>query len=163
MSTGVNHVMLLGHLGADPESRSTPGGKRVTEFRMATSHRWVDRDGMRQEETQWHRVETWGRTAELCSEFLSRGSQVFLEGRLRTDRWQDREGRDRFTTKIIASRVVFLGKGRGQQDRGQQDGLGGQSTRGGEPMGRERLFESHGLMSGEGGWNEAPRGSAAED
>lgn len=142
MSAGVNRVTLLGNLGADPELRSTPGGQRVTEFRMATSHRWKDREGVRREETQWHRVETWGRTAELCGEFLIRGSQVFVEGRLKTDHWQDREGRDRYTTKVVGMRVVFLGKGRGQAERGSQvEPLDNRRSEEQELGGGERLFD----------------------
>lgn len=142
MSAGVNRVTLLGNLGADPELRSTPGGQRVTEFRLATTHRWKDREGERREETQWHRVETWGRTAELCGQYLSRGSQAFVEGRLKTDHWQDREGRDRYTTKVVATRVLFLSKGRagsaGDLRQERSDGERG-ATPGAEL--REPIFE----------------------
>lgn len=109
----VNKVILLGRLGADPEIRFTPGGQAVANFRMATSETWTDKNQQRQERTEWHRVVVWGKLAELCGEYLKKGRQVYVEGRLQTREWQDRDGQRRFTTEIVANQVVFLG-GRGE-------------------------------------------------
>lgn len=109
----VNKVILVGHLGADPEVRFTPSGQAVANFRMATSETWTDRaTGQRQERTEWHRVVVWGKLGELCGEYLRKGRQCYVEGRLQTREWQDRDGQKRYTTEIVASQVIFLG-GRG--------------------------------------------------
>lgn len=119
----VNKVILLGNLGADPEVRFTQGGQAVATFRMATSESWTDRSsGQRQERTEWHRVVAWGRLAELCGEYLRKGRQCYVEGRIQTREWQDKEGQKRYTTEIVASQVVFLG-GRGEGGGG--GGFGG--------------------------------------
>lgn len=109
---GINKVILIGRLGADPELRYTPSGSPVANFRVATSENWVDREGQRQERTEWHRIVAWGKLAELCGEYLSKGRQVYLEGRLQTRQWDDRDGNKRYTTEIVARDVQFLG-GRG--------------------------------------------------
>ncbi|MFO7155488.1 MAG: single-stranded DNA-binding protein [Pseudomonadota bacterium] len=110
----VNKVILVGHLGADPEVRFTPSGQAVANFRMATSEAWTDRaTGQRQERTEWHRVVVWGKLGELCGEYLRKGRQCYVEGRLQTREWQDRDGQKRYTTEIVASQVIFLG-GRGE-------------------------------------------------
>src|SRR5690606_37079644 len=109
----VNKVILVGHLGADPEVRFTPSGQAVANFRMATSETWTDRaSGQRQERTEWHRIVVWGKLGELCGEYLRKGRQCYVEGRLQTREWQDRDGQKRYTTEIVANQVVFLG-GRG--------------------------------------------------
>lgn len=119
----VNKVILLGNLGADPEVRFTQGGQAVATFRMATSESWTDRSsGQRQERTEWHRVVAWGRLAELCGEYLRKGRQCYVEGRIQTREWQDKEGQKRYTTEIVANQVVFLG-GRGEGGGG--GGFGG--------------------------------------
>ena len=110
----VNKVILVGNLGKDPEVRYTSGGQAVANLRIATSRSWNDKQsGQRREETEWHDVEVWGKQAEQCGEYLSKGRQVYVEGRLKTDKWQDKQtGQDRSRVKIVADSVRFLG-GRG--------------------------------------------------
>ena len=119
MAGGVNKVILVGNLGHDPEMRYTPSGAGVCEFRLATNESWTDRQGQRQERTEWHRVVVWGKRAELCSKYLSKGRQVFVEGKLRTRSWDDKDGNKRFTTEIVANDVQFLAGGGPGGGRGQ--------------------------------------------
>jgi len=105
----VNKVILVGRLGRDPEIRYTQGGQPVANFTMATNERWKSKEGEQQERTEWHRIVVWGKLAELCSEYLSKGRQVYLEGRLQTRDWEDKEGNKRQTTEIVATTVQFLG------------------------------------------------------
>lgn len=108
----VNRVFLLGHLGADPEKRETSTGSLVTDLRVATSEQWTDRrTGEKKEQTEWHRVVTFGRLAEIAAQYLHRGSQVYVEGRLQTRKWQGQDGQDRYTTEIVASDMRLLGAG----------------------------------------------------
>ncbi len=109
----VNKVILVGNLGKDPEVRYTSGGQAVATLRVATSRSWTDKQsGQRKEETEWHDVEVWGKQAELCGEYLAKGRQVYVEGRLKTDKWQDKQsGQDRYRVKVIAETVRFLGGG----------------------------------------------------
>jgi single-strand DNA-binding protein len=110
MARGVNKVILVGNLGADPETRSMPSGMTVTNIRIATSESWKDKSsGAQQERTEWHSVALFGRLGEIASEYLRKGSQVFVEGKLRTRKWQDKQGNDRFTTEIIADNMQMLG------------------------------------------------------
>src|SRR5687768_7201408 len=109
MACGANTVILVANLGNDPALRSTPSGASVCEFRVATNESWTDRNGQRQDRTEWHRVVVWGKRAEICSKYLSKGRQVYLEGRLRTRSWEDKDGNKRYTTEIIANDVQFLG------------------------------------------------------
>ena len=104
----VNKVILIGNLGADPEMRYTPSGTPVATLRLATSRKWKDKDGNPQDETEWHRVIVWSQSAEYCSNYLSKGSKVYIEGRLHTGKWKDQNGNDRYTTEIIASTVQTL-------------------------------------------------------
>lgn len=115
----VNKVILLGNLGADPELRYTPGGQPVCELRLATNESWTNRDGQRTERTEWHRVVVWGKQGENCSNYLKKGRQVYVEGRLQTRSWEDREGNKRYTTEIIALQVVFLQSG--GRERGERE------------------------------------------
>ena len=109
----VNKVILIGNLGKDPEVRYTQGGQAVANLRIATSRSWTDKQsGQRKEETEWHDVEVWGKQAEQCGEYLAKGRQCYVEGRLQTREWTDKENRKNYTTEIVASNVVFLG-GRG--------------------------------------------------
>jgi single-strand DNA-binding protein len=108
--SGVNKVILVGHLGSDPEIRYTTGGTPVGNFRMATTERWVSKNGERGERTEWHRIVVWGKLAEICAEYLVKGKQVYIEGRLQTRQWQDKEGAKRFTTEVTANNMVMLGK-----------------------------------------------------
>ncbi|MEE9571326.1 MAG: single-stranded DNA-binding protein [Gammaproteobacteria bacterium] len=110
MARGINKVILVGNLGADPESRAMPSGSAVTNIRVATSESWKDKNtGDQQDRTEWHRVAFFGRLAEIAAEYLHKGSQVYIEGRIRTRKWQDREGNDRWSTEIIANEMQMLG------------------------------------------------------
>ena len=106
----VNKVILIGNLGKDPELRYTPNGTAVGNFNIATTEVWTDKSGEKQTRTEWHRIVTWGKLAETCGEFLSKGKQVFVEGSIQTRSWDDKEGNKRTTTEIRAQRVVMLGK-----------------------------------------------------
>lgn len=118
MARGINKVILVGHLGADPEVKYMPSGSAVTNLSVATTESWKDKQsGDKQERTEWHRVAMFGRLAEIAGEYLRKGSQVYIEGRIQTDKWQDKEGKDRYTTKIIANDMQMLGgKGGGGAD-----------------------------------------------
>ena len=110
MARGVNKVILVGNLGADPETRSMPSGMTVTNIRVATSESWKDKaSGAQQERTEWHHIALFGRLGEIAAEYLRKGSQVFIEGKLRTRKWQDKQGNDRYTTEIIADNMQMLG------------------------------------------------------
>jgi single-strand DNA-binding protein len=121
MAGGVNKVILVGNLGADPELRYTPSGQGVCELRIATSDSWTDKQGQRQERTEWHRVVVWGKRAEVCSKYLSKGRQVYVEGRIQTRNYDDKDGNKRYITEVIANDVQFLGGGRGGDNRGRGD------------------------------------------
>lgn len=112
----VNKIMLVGHLGQDPEKRTTPSGATVTTFSLATNERFKDRDGQQQEKTEWHNIVTWNRLADICAEYLHKGSQVYIEGKIQTRKWQDQSGQDRYTTEIIASQLQMLGSKGGRSD-----------------------------------------------
>ena len=113
MARGVNKVILVGNLGQDPESRTTPGGSTVTNIRIATTDSWTDKQsGEKKEQTEWHTVVMWNRLGEIAAEYLRKGSQVYIEGRLQTRKWQDKEGKDRYSTEVVASDMQMLG-GRG--------------------------------------------------
>lgn len=105
----VNKVILLGRLGQEPELKYTPGGAAVCNFSLATTEAWTDKSGQKQEKTEWHRVVVWGKLAELCNQYLSKGRQAFVEGRLQTRSWDDKDGNKRYTTEIMASTVQFIG------------------------------------------------------
>lgn len=115
----VNKVILIGNLGADPEKRFTGSGAAVTTFNIATTERWNDKQGQKQEDTQWHRIVVWGKQAENCAQYLSKGRPVYIEGRLQTRQWDDKDGNKRYTTEIVAQRVQFLGS---RKDGGAQTG-----------------------------------------
>lgn len=111
----VNKVILVGNLGADPEKKVTGSGSTVTTFNIATSNQWQDKSGQKQEKTEWHRIEVWGGQAEACATYLAKGRQVYVEGRIQTDQWDDPSGVKKRFTKIVAQKVMFLGgKGGGQ-------------------------------------------------
>lgn len=122
----VNKVILIGHLGQNPEVKYTPSGAAVANFSVATNESWQDKSGQRQEKTEWHRVVVWGKTAENCGQYLSKGRQVYLEGRLQTRQWQDKDGQTKYTTEVQAQTVQFLGgagagAGASQGDRSSMD------------------------------------------
>ena len=107
---GTNKAILVGRLGSDPEVRYTPSGVAVANFSIATSEEWKDKDtGEKKERTEWHRIVAWSRLGEICGEYLSKGRQVYIEGRIQTRSWEDRDGNKRYTTEIVASDVQFLG------------------------------------------------------
>lgn len=112
MSRGLNKVMIIGHLGRDPEMRYTPSGRPVTTFSVATSRSWHSADGERHEETEWFNVVAWGSLAEICNQYLRKGRQVYIEGRLQTRRWEDTEGNKHFTTELVANEMIMLGERR---------------------------------------------------
>lgn len=130
MAGGVNKVILIGNLGADPEVRFTPGGQAVANFKIATNESWIDKSGQKQERTEWHRIVVWGKTAENCGEYLKKGRQVYVEGRLQTREWTDKEGKKNYTTEIVATSVQFLGGGAG---RNEGAGLGRREEFSGAP------------------------------
>ena len=110
MARGVNKVILVGTLGKDPETRYMPSGGAVTNIRIATNEQWKDKQtGEQQERTEWHSIAMFGRLAEIAAEYLRKGQQVYIEGKLRTRKWQDKEGKDRYTTEIIADEMQMLG------------------------------------------------------
>lgn len=114
----VNKVILVGHLGQDPEVRHMPSGGAVTNLRLATTAQWKDKQtGEKQERTEWHTVVCFNRTAEIAGEYLHKGSQVYIEGSLRTRKWQDKEGKDRYSTEVVADQLVMLGKREGGAPR----------------------------------------------
>ena len=124
--SGVNKVILVGNLGKDPEVRYTPGGQAVANFTIATNENWTDKQGQKQERTEWHRIVVWGKTAELCGEYLSKGRQVYIEGRLQTREWNNKEGQKQYTTEVVANPaggVVFLSGG--ERGPGRSAGRGG--------------------------------------
>jgi single-strand DNA-binding protein len=129
----VNKVILVGNLGADPEMRYLPSGEAVANLRLATTDSWKDKDGNKQELTEWHRVSFFGRQAEVCGQYLKKGSQIYVEGSIRTRKWQDKEGQDRYTTEIRGDRMQMLGGRQGMGDAPPRDsgsGAGGAGSGG---------------------------------
>jgi len=122
--SGVNKVILVGNLGANPEMRFTQGGQAVANLRLATSERWTDKSGQKQETTEWHRVVVFGKQAEIVGQYLTKGRQVYIEGRLQTRQWQDQQGQKRFTTEVVAQNMRFVG---GKVDIGAYE-FGGAGT-----------------------------------
>lgn len=109
MSRGLNKVMIIGHLGKDPEMRYTPSGRAVTTFNVAVSRSWNSSDGQRRSETEWFKVVSWGNLAEICNKYLTKGQQVYIEGRLQTRRWEDKEGNSRKSVEVVANEMTMLG------------------------------------------------------
>jgi single-strand DNA-binding protein len=126
----VNKVILVGNLGRDAEVRSTPRGDTVATLNLATTETWNDRDGQRQEKTEWHRVVVWGKQADSLKQYLVKGKQIYVEGRLQTRQWDDKDGNKRYTTEIKADRITLLGSAGGGARSGSDRGAYG----GGEPM-----------------------------
>jgi single-strand DNA-binding protein len=137
MARGVNKVILIGNLGADPETRAMPSGSTVANLRIATSESWKDKtSGEQQERTEWHRVALFGRLAEIASEYLRKGSQVYIEGSLRTRKWQDKQGQERYSTEIVGNELQMLGgRGGGGASGGAEGGGGGAGFRSSGPSG----------------------------
>ena len=128
----VNKVILVGNLGRDAELRYTPGGAAVATLNLATTEVFKDREGQKKEDTQWHRVILWGKTAETLQDYLTKGKQIYVEGKLQTRKWKDKDGNDKYTTEVRGDRVVLLsGGGRGDGGGGRGDGgaeRGGEAT-----------------------------------
>ena len=144
MARGVNKVILIGNLGADPETRFMPSGGAVTNIRLATSESWKDRQtGQQQERTEWHRVVFFNKLGEIAGEYLKKGSKVYVEGSIRTRKWQGQDGHDRYTTEIVANEMQML-DGRG----GGGDGGGYQNQGGGQPTGYENQDYDYGQQGG---------------
>jgi len=144
MARGINKVILIGNLGADPETRAMPSGGTVANLRVATSESWRDKQtGEQQERTEWHRVALFGRLAEVASEYLRKGSQVYIEGSLRTRKWTDKQGNERYSTEVIGNEMQMLG--------GRGGGAGGASAPGGRGGEAPAYAEESGGGSGGGG------------
>lgn len=127
----VNKVILVGNLGRDPETRYMPDGGAITNVSIATTDSWKDKNGDKQERTEWHRVAFFGKLAEIAGEYLKKGSQVYVEGRLQTRKWQDKDGAEKYTTEVIADRMQMLGRREGMGGGGDSDsGSGGSYDRG---------------------------------
>lgn len=126
---GVNKVILVGNLGRDPEMRYTRSGTAVATLNLATSSSWTDQNGQRQERTEWHRVVAWSKLAEIAKEYLAKGRQVYIEGRLQTRSWDDKDGNKRYTTEVVADQMVMLGgRGGGDFSRDSSDPQGPPDT-----------------------------------
>ncbi len=120
----VNKVILVGNLGKDPEVRFTPSGRAVARFTLATTESWMDQESGRQERTDWHNIVVWGKQAESCGQYLAKGRQVYVEGRITSRSYDDKDGNKRYITEIVAQRVQFLGGGSGGGRSGQPEGGG---------------------------------------
>lgn len=117
----INKVILIGYLGKDPEVKYTQSGMVVANFSVATTERWKDKSGEMQDHTEWHNIVAWGKLGEICGEYLVKGRQVYIEGKIQTEKWQDKDGNDRYTTKIVANEMKMLGKGEQQKTDHRQD------------------------------------------
>jgi single-strand DNA-binding protein len=132
----LNKALLLGNVGKDPEVRYTGAGRAVATFSLATSQRWKDQEGNDQEKTEWHRIVAWGRLGEICGEFLSKGKQVYVEGRIQSREWEDQDGKKRVTVEIVANDIILLGgnapgPSRTSEDAGRKSHSSGGPTSGG--------------------------------
>lgn len=116
----VNKVILIGNLGSDPEVKYTPSGTAVANFNIATNEAWTGKDGKKEERTEWHKIVVWSKLAELCGEYLAKGRPVYVEGRLQTREWNDKDGNKRYTTEVVAQTIQFLGGGERGADRGDR-------------------------------------------
>lgn len=116
----INKVILIGRLGRDPEVRYTGSGSAVANFSLATDEVWTDKNGQRQSRTEWHRIVAWARLAEICGEYLKKGKLIYIEGRLQTREWDDRDGNKRYTTEIVANEMKMLDSGPGRASRGDE-------------------------------------------
>ncbi len=123
---GVNKVILVGNVGRDPEVRTTPSGQQVAKFSIATSENFTSKAGEKQERTEWHNIVVWGKLADLCKQYVSKGRQIYVEGRLQTSSWNDPQGNKKFRTEIIANTIQFLGRPGERQAVPEGGGQGGQ-------------------------------------
>lgn len=153
----VNKVILVGNLGRDPELRYTQNGQAVANFSLATTDRWNSKEGQREERTEWHRIVAWGKTAELCAQYLGKGRSVYLEGRIQSREWEDREGQKRNTTEIVAQTIQFLGGRGGNPGGGGGNPSGGDGNpSGGDDFGGGPPVDSSGAGSTPQGKDEIP-------
>jgi single-strand DNA-binding protein len=142
MARGINKVILIGNLGDDPETRYMPSGKAVTNIRLATSSSWTDRQsGERKEQTEWHSVVLFDKLGEISAEYLRKGSQVYIEGSLRTRKWQDKEGKDRYSTEIVAREMQMLGSRQGGSARSDNKSTDEQRAPMGTPSTNDEPFD----------------------
>ena len=132
----VNKVILIGNLGKDPEVRYTQSGDAVCNFSIATTEKWKDKSGEKQEKTEWHNIVFFGRTAEVCGEYLKKGSPCYVEGRLQTRKWTDKDGNDRYTTEVVGSTLQLLGDRRGDATGGDSGARAPSNRGGGKPAAR---------------------------
>ncbi len=154
MARGINKVIIVGNLGADPETRYTGSGTAITSLRIATSEQWTDKQsGEKQERTEWHRVKLFGKLAEIAGEYLKKGRQVYIEGSLRTDKYTDKDGIERYSTDIIANEMQMLGSGGGGEGGGSGGGFQRERPQGGQ---RPQGGGNYG-----GGYGNQPRGGNA--
>lgn len=158
--SGVNKAIIIGNLGSDPELKYTPSGQAVANFSIATTETFNDAQGQRQDRTEWHRIVVWGKQAETCGRYLSKGRQVFVEGKIQTRQWEDRDGNKRYTTEIVARDVRFLGnqrdnagmsQGGGQATAGYGGGQGGGNYGGGQGAGYQQNQPQQQQQQGYGG------------
>ena len=148
----VNKVILVGNLGADPEVRYTQNSQPVANFRIATTDVWTDREGSRQERTEWHNIVAWGKLGEICGKYLKKGKQIYVEGRLQTRQWEDKEGGKRYTTEVVANIMQMLGRPSEGEGGGGSGGHGAARAGGrGEPRDLEEPYPP------------APGGEAADE
>jgi single-strand DNA-binding protein len=142
--SSLNKVMLIGHLGKDPEVRYTPDGAPVASFSLATSENWTDKNGIRQERTEWHNIVAWSKLADLSKRFLTKGRQVYIEGRIQSRDWNDRDGNKRRTTEIIATQLVLLGSKSQGMDAGssQSTPFASRSQEEDQPFGDSGITDS---------------------
>lgn len=138
--SGVNKVIIVGRLGGDPEVKAIGQGTTVARLNIATSENWMGKDGQKQERTEWHRVVVWGKLAEICGKHLSKGRQVYVEGRLQTRQWEDQQGQKKYTTEIVANTVQFLGSAGGE--RSSENKNSGGDDFGYQDFGPEPSFNS---------------------
>jgi single-strand DNA-binding protein len=129
----INKVILIGNLGGDPELRYTATGTAIANFTLATKENWTGKEGNKEERTEWHRIVAWARLGEICGEYLAKGKQVYIEGKLRTRSWEDRDGNKRYTTEIVAQTMQMLGPA-GERTSPERD-FGAKDLGGGEPQG----------------------------
>jgi single-strand DNA-binding protein len=132
----VNKVIIVGNLGSDPEVRYTAGGQAVANFNVATNEVWNDKDGQKKERTEWHRIVVWGRQAETAAQYLKKGRQAYIEGRLQSREYDDREGNKKQVTEVVAQKIVFLGGGRAGEELNMEGGGSGGGSGGGGGGGR---------------------------
>ncbi|WP_371193508.1 single-stranded DNA-binding protein [Glaciecola sp. SC05] len=161
-SRGVNKVIIVGNLGNDPEVRYMPNGNAVANLSLATSESWKDQQGQQQERTEWHRVTMYRRLAEIAGEYLKKGSQIYIEGKLQTRKWQDQQGNDKYTTEIIADQLQMLG-GRSEGGQGGQGGTYNKPQQNNPNQGYQKMPPNQGGQANQGGQGGPQHNSAPQN